>query len=147
MYVKIDGQLKTIKRNELTSESNTFLLHFETETGKEELYNCPSESPNHYHFRKLLSSETYIPSDIVCGNENFIIWMTLTLLNIDNQHQNFVSIIFNNITEEFRVITESTNDEQITAFVCTPGSSHYSFIEALFKNPPPVLIKSQDGKF
>ena len=73
--------------------------------------------------------------------------MTLTLLNIDNQHQKIVSIIFNNNTKEFRVITESTNDEQITAFICTPGSSHYSFIEALFKNPPPVLIKSQDGKF
>ena len=73
--------------------------------------------------------------------------MTLTLLNFDNQHQIIVSIIFNNITKEFRVITESTNDEQITAFLRTPGSSHYSFIEALFKNLPPVLIKSHDGKF
>ena len=73
--------------------------------------------------------------------------MTLTLLNIDNQQQIIVSFIFNNITEEFGVITESTNDEQITAFICTPGSSHYSFIDALFKHPPPVLIKSQDGKF
>ena len=73
--------------------------------------------------------------------------MTLTLLNIDNQHQIIVSIILNSNTKEFRVITESTNDEQITAFICTSGSSHYSFIEALFKNPPPVLIKSQDGKF
>ena len=73
--------------------------------------------------------------------------MTLTLLNIDNQHQLIVSIIFNNITIEFRVITESTNDEQIAAFICTPGSTHYSFIEALSKNLPPVLIKSQDGKF
>ena len=73
--------------------------------------------------------------------------MTLTLLNIDNQQQKIVSIIFNNITKDFRVITESTNDEQITAFPCDPGSSHYPFVEALFKNPPPVLIKSQDGKF
>ena len=73
--------------------------------------------------------------------------MTLTLLNNDNQHQIIVSIIFNNITEELRVITELTNDEQITAVICTPGSSHYLFIEALSKNPPPVLIKSQDKKF
>ena len=73
--------------------------------------------------------------------------MTLILLNIHNQHQLIVSIIFKNITKEFRIITESTNDEQITAFICTPGSTHYSFIEALFKNPPSVLIKSQDGKF
>ena len=73
--------------------------------------------------------------------------MTLTLLNIDNQHQIIVSINFNNNTKEFRVITESTIDGQITTFIFAPGSSHYSFIEALIKNPPPVLIKSQDGKF
>ena len=73
--------------------------------------------------------------------------MTLTLLSIDNQHQIIVSIIFNNITKDFRVITESTNDEQITAFICTPGSSYYSFIDTLLKNPLPLLIKSQDGNF
>ena len=73
MYVKIDGQLKTIKRIEVTSDSQTILLRIETETGKEEVYNCPSGSPNHYRLRKLLSSEIYIPTDIVCGNENFII--------------------------------------------------------------------------
>ena len=128
MYVKINGQLKTIKRIELTSDTKTILLHIETQTGKEDVYNCPSGSPNYYHLRKLLSSEIYIPCDIVCGNENFIIQMTLTLLNIDNQHQIIVSIVFNNITKEFRVLTESTNDEQITAIICTPGSTHYSFI-------------------
>ena len=73
MYVKIDGQVKTIKRIELTSDSTTLLLHNKTETGKEEVYNCPSESPNYYHLRKRLSSEIYIPSDIVCRNEDFII--------------------------------------------------------------------------
>ena len=73
MYVKIDGQIKIIKRIELTYDSKAILLHIETETGTEEVYNCPSDSPNYYHLRKLLSSEIYIPSDIVCGNENFII--------------------------------------------------------------------------
>ena len=73
MYVKIDGQLKTIKRIELTSDSKNILLHIETETGTEEVYNCPSESPNYYHLRKLLSSEIDIPSDIVCANEDFVI--------------------------------------------------------------------------
>ena len=147
MYVKIDGQLKTIKRIELMSDSKTILLHIETETGTEKVYNCPSESPNYYHLRKLLSSEIYIPSDIVYGIENFVIWMTLTLLNIDSQQQIILSITFNNITEEIKIITESTNDDQVTAFICTPESSHYSFIETSFKNPPPVLIKSQNGKF
>ena len=73
MYVKIDGQLKTIKRIELTSDSKTILLPIETETGEEEVYNCPSGSPNYYHLRKLFSSEIYIPTDVVYGNENFII--------------------------------------------------------------------------
>ena len=58
--------------------------------------------------------------------------MALTVFGIYNQRQIIVSITFKNFTEEFRVITESTNDEQITAFNFTPGSSHYSFIEALW---------------
>ena len=73
MYVKNDGQLKAIKRIALTSDSTTILLHIETETGTEEVYKCPSESPNYYHLRKLLSSDIYIPSDIVCGNKDFLI--------------------------------------------------------------------------
>ena len=71
MYVKIDGQLKAIKRTELTSDSTTILLQTETETGTEEVYICPSESPNFYHLPKLVSSVIYIPSDIVCGNNVF----------------------------------------------------------------------------
>ena len=73
MYEKTDEQIKAIKRIELTSDSKTILLHIETETGTEKVYNRPSESPNYYHLRKLLSSEMYIPSDIVCGNEDFFI--------------------------------------------------------------------------
>ena len=73
MYVKIDGQLKTINKIEVTSDSKSILLHLETETAKEEAYNCPSRSPNYYHLRKLFSSEIYNLSDIVCGNEIFII--------------------------------------------------------------------------
>ena len=73
MYVKIYGRLKTIKRIELTSNSKTILLRNATETGKEEVFNCPSESPPFYHLRKVFSSEIYIPSDIVCGKENFTI--------------------------------------------------------------------------
>ena len=73
MYVKIDGQLKAIKRTELTSDSKTILLPFETETGKEEVYTCPFGSQNYSHLNKLLYYEIYIPSDIVSGNENLII--------------------------------------------------------------------------
>ena len=42
MYVKIDGQLKTNKWIELTSDSTTTLLHIETETRSEQVYNCSS---------------------------------------------------------------------------------------------------------
>ena len=73
MYVKTDGQLKTIKRIELTSNSTNKLLHIETETAKEDVFNCPSGSPTYYHMRILLSSEMYIPSDFVCGKESLLI--------------------------------------------------------------------------
>ena len=73
MYVKIDGKLKAVKRIELTTDSTTILLNIETATGKEEVYKCPSESPNYYHLHRLLSSNLYISGDIVCGNENFSI--------------------------------------------------------------------------
>ena len=73
--------------------------------------------------------------------------MKLTLLNIYNEHQIIVSIIFINITKEFRVITEPINDEQILPFIFAPGSFQFSFNEAFFNCPPPVVIKSQDGKF
>ena len=68
--------------------------------------------------------------------------MTLTFLNIDDQYQISLSLVFNNTTKEFKVIIESTTDAKISTFICTPGSSQYSTIEA-----PPVVIKIEDGKF
>ena len=72
MYVKIDGQLKKVKRIEIKSDATTILIHTETETGLKEEYKCYSDSPNYYHLRSLLSADIYIPSDIVCGKENII---------------------------------------------------------------------------
>ena len=71
MYVKIDGQFKSIKGIERTSDSTTILVQIETETRKEEVYNYPSESPNYYHSRIFLHSDLYVRSDIVCGNKDF----------------------------------------------------------------------------
>ena len=51
----------------------TILVQIETEASTEEVYNGPSEPPNYHHLRKLLSSETYNSSHIVCGNDDFII--------------------------------------------------------------------------
>ena len=40
MYVKIHGQLNSIKQTELTSDSTLSLLHIETERGTEEVLNA-----------------------------------------------------------------------------------------------------------
>ena len=73
MYVKIDGELKKVKRIEIKSDATTIPIHAETEKGLEEEYKCYSDSPNYYHLRSLLSADIYIPSDLVCGNEEHII--------------------------------------------------------------------------
>ena len=63
--------IKSNQKNWADVRFNDFLFHIETELGTEEVYKCPSKSPNYY--RRPLSSDFYIPSEIVCGNENFII--------------------------------------------------------------------------
>ena len=73
MYVKRYGQLKSIKQYEMMSNQATILIHIEDETGLEEVYKCPSVSPNHYHLRNLVASHIYFLSDIGCGNRNFSI--------------------------------------------------------------------------
>ena len=73
MYVKIDGELKKVKRIEIKSDATTIVIHTKTETGLEEECKSYSDSPNYYHLRRLLSADIYIPSDIVCGNKENII--------------------------------------------------------------------------
>ena len=73
LYVKIDGELKKVKRIEIKADSTTIFIHTKTETGLEEEYQCYSDSPNCYHLRSLLSADIYIPSDIACGYKEHII--------------------------------------------------------------------------
>ena len=73
MYVKIDGELNSIRRIELKSHALTILIHTTTEEGIEEEYKCHSDSANYYHLRCLLSADINIISDIICGNEEHII--------------------------------------------------------------------------
>ena len=68
-------------------------------------------------------------------------------LRIDNQLQSFVGLTFITGTKDFMVTTQSTNNDQIKTFFCSPGSTHYPFIEAILKNPPPNHFKSQNGQF
>ena len=73
MYVKMDGELKAIKRIELKSEATTILIHTITDEGQEEEYKCFSESPKYYHLRCLMSADIYIISNIIFGNKEHII--------------------------------------------------------------------------
>ena len=73
--------------------------------------------------------------------------MTLIFLRIDNQLQCIVGLTFITGTKDFMAATQSTNNNQIKTFLRSPGSTHYHFIEAILKNPPPNHIKSQNGKF
>ena len=73
--------------------------------------------------------------------------MTLIPLRIDNQLQCIVVLTFITATKDFMVTTQSTNNDQMKTFICSSESTHYPFIEAILKNPPPNHIKSQKGKF
>ena len=128
MYVTIDGDLKSMKRIEMKSEATTILVHTLTEEGQEEEYNCFFDSRNYYHMRCFLSADIYIFKDIVCGNKHHIIQMILILLRIDNQLQCIVGLTFITGTKDFMVTTQSTNNSQITTFICSPESTHFLFI-------------------
>ena len=147
MYVKIDGELKTVERIEIKSDSTTILIHTKTKMVLEENYKCYPDCPNYYYLCKLLSVDICIPSDIICGNEEHIISRTLIFLRIDNQLQCIVGRTFVTGTRKFMVTTQSTNNNQTKNFLCSPGSTHYPFIEARLKKPPPNHTESQNGKF
>ena len=73
MYVKIDGELKSIKRIELKSDALTILIYTITEEGQEEEYTCHPDSPKYYRLRCLLTAVIYILSDNIRGNKDHII--------------------------------------------------------------------------
>ena len=149
MYVKVDAQMKSVKRNELTAHSALILVYTKTEAKVKEVCKCPSDSLKHYPLRNLISSSISYLSDIVFGNKAIVIKMTLTLFILYKQHQISLSPNFKNTTKDYNiiVITESTSDEQISISIYTPGSFQHSTIKALFQNPQPIVVKSQDGKF
>ena len=73
--------------------------------------------------------------------------MTIILLRIDNQLQCIVGLTFITRMKNFIVTTQSTINDLIKTFILSPESTHYPFIEAILKNPPPNQINSQNGKF
>ena len=73
--------------------------------------------------------------------------MTLIILRIDNQLQYILGSTFVTGTKDFMVTTQSTDNDHITTFFCSPESAHYPFIEAMLKNPPQITIKVRTEKF
>ena len=73
--------------------------------------------------------------------------MTLIILRIDNQLQYVVGLTFVTGAKDFLVTTQSTDNDHITTFICSPESARCPFIEAILKNAPPNHLKSQNGKF
>ena len=67
--------------------------------------------------------------------------MTLIFLRIDNQFQCIVGVTYITGTKDFMMTTQSTNNDQIATFFCSPESTHYPFMETKPKNPPPNHLK------
>ena len=135
------------KKNELKSDPTTILIQKTTEEGLEEEYKWTFDSPSYYYLCWLLSSDIYIISDIVCGNKQHIILMTIKDLRMDNQLQCTVGLTFITGTRGFMKKTLSTSNDQIKTFNCSPGGIHYPLIEAIYKNPPPNHNKNQKKNF
>ena len=85
MYVKSDGELKCIKKFELTSSSTTIYIHTEEE-GNPEVYKCPPTSINYKQSRRLFTTDIFIPGDLECGNEEFIVWRHQFEVSIPQSH-------------------------------------------------------------
>ena len=62
--------------------------------------------------------------------------MTLIILRIDNQLQYFVGLTFVTGTKDLMVTTQSSDNDLITTFICSPESAHYRFIEAILEPSP-----------
>ena len=137
MYVKIDGELKSIKRIELKSDATTILIHTITEKGLEEEYKCFSDSPNYYH----LSADIYIISDIFCSNKEHIIQMTLILLRIDNQLQCILGLTLITGTKNFMVTNQSTNNNQIKLLFARPNQLIILSLKLYSRTFPRITLK------
>ena len=88
MYVKIDGQLKSIKKFETKSSSTTIYIHSEDEEESLKIYKCPLKSVNNKHIRRLFAPHICVPRDLECGNEELIIWMHQLDVSISQSHTN-----------------------------------------------------------
>ena len=70
VYVKIDGQLKCIKKFELKSSSRTIYIHTEDKEGNLEVYKCPPASTNYKDIRWLFATDIFFQETWSVGTKN-----------------------------------------------------------------------------
>ena len=69
--------------------------------------------------------------------------MTIIFFKVNGDTFILRKITYDLTTETFDVKTEAVETGIQTIFKCLKGSEHYSFVEGLYKNPPPTEIKCQ----
>ena len=69
--------------------------------------------------------------------------MTVTFFKVNGDTFILRRITYETTTEIFDVKTEAVETGIQTIFKCLKRSEHYSFVEGLYKNPPPAETKSQ----
>ena len=71
--------------------------------------------------------------------------MTLILLRIDNQLQCIVGLTFITGTKDFMVTTQSTNNDQVTTFICSPNSA--LLLKPYSRTLPQITLKVRTENF
>ena len=70
--------------------------------------------------------------------------MTIIFFQVNGDTFILKKITYDSTTESFDVTTESVKTGKQTIFKCHRRSKHYSFVEGLYKNPPPTEKKQPE---
>ena len=70
--------------------------------------------------------------------------MTIMFFKINGDTSILRKITHNSTTESLDVKLEDFETGTQTIFKCFKGSEHYSFVECLYKNPPPTEKKADN---
>ena len=68
--------------------------------------------------------------------------MTIIFLDINDEIYIIKSLTHNVTTESYKIETEKLEIREKVTFSCPSESTNFSFMEGLFKNPPPTKIVS-----
>ena len=69
--------------------------------------------------------------------------MTIIFFKVNGDTLILRKITYDSITESFDVKTQAIGTGIQTIFNCPKTSEHYTFVEGLYKYPPPAEIKSR----